>query len=94
MTYIFYDTETTGTETAIEQILHYAPIKTDDDFNELESFNVRCRIQPYTVPAPGALLVNRVRPVMLIDKNLPSHYEAIKQIRAKLLAWSPATFIG
>ena len=25
---------------------------------------------------------------------MPSHYEAIRQIRAKLLEWSPATFIG
>jgi exodeoxyribonuclease-1 len=94
MPYIFYDTETTGTETAFDQILQFAAIKTDDNLNELDSFNIRCRIQPYAVPSPEALLVTGVRPALLIDKNLPSHYEAIRLIRAKLMAWSPATFIG
>jgi exodeoxyribonuclease-1 len=94
MAYIFYDTETTGTETAFDQILQFAAIKTDDNLNELESFNIRCRIQPYAVASPGALLVNGVRPAMLIDEKFPSHYEAIRQIRGKLLAWSPAIFIG
>ena len=31
---------------------------------------------------------------MLTDPALPSHYEAIRQVQAKLLEWSPATFIG
>ncbi len=36
MPYVFYDTETTGTETAFDQILQFAAIKTDDDLNELD----------------------------------------------------------
>ncbi len=94
MPYVFYDTETTGTKVAFAQILQFAAIKTDDDLNELERFNVRCRLLPHIVPSPGALRVNRVTPAMLTDPALPSHYEAIVQIRAKLLEWSPATFIG
>jgi exodeoxyribonuclease-1 len=31
---------------------------------------------------------------MLTDPTLPSHFEAIGQIRAKMLEWYPATFIG
>ena len=31
---------------------------------------------------------------MLTDPTLPSHYEAVVQIRRKLLEWSPAIFIG
>ncbi len=34
MPYVFYDTETTGTEKAFDQILQFAAIKTDDDLNE------------------------------------------------------------
>jgi exodeoxyribonuclease-1 len=49
---------------------------------------------PYVVPSPGALLTTRVKPGDIISKNLPSHYEFIRTIRAKLLQWSPATFIG
>ena len=94
MPYVFYDTETTGTETAFDQILQFAAIRTDDSFNELERLNVRCRLLPHVVPSPGALRATRVTPAMLTDPSLPSHYEAIRQIRAKLLEWSPATFIG
>ncbi len=42
MPYVFYDTETTGTETAFDQILQFAAIKTDDDLNELDRFNIFC----------------------------------------------------
>ena len=91
---MFYDTETTGTETAFDQILQFAAIKTDDDLNELDRFDIRCRLLPHIVPAPGALRVTGVTPAMLTDPDLPSHYEMIRQIRAKLLEWSPATFIG
>jgi len=94
MPYVFYDTETTGTETAFDQILQFAAIKTDDDLNELDRFNIRCRLLPHVVPSPGALRATRVTPRMLLDPALPSHYEAIRQIRSKLIEWSPATFIG
>ena len=94
MPYVFYDTETTGTETAFDQILQFAVIRTDDDLNELGHLNIRCRLLPHIVPSPGALRATSVTPAMLTDPALPSHYEAIRQIRAKLLEWSPATFIG
>ena len=94
MPYIFYDTETTGTKTAFDQILQFAAIKTDDDLNELERFNIRCRLLPHIIPSPIALRVNRVTPAMLTDADLPSHYEMIREIRETLLRWSPATFVG
>ena len=94
MPYVFYDTETTGTETTFDQILQFAAIRTDDDLNELEQFEIRCRLLPHIIPSPIALRVTRVTPAMLTDPDLPSHYEMIRQIRDKLLQWSPATFIG
>ena len=94
MPYIFYDTETTGVETRFDQILQFAAIKTDDELNEIDSFEIRCRLLPHVVPSPGALMTTRVTPDMLVDKLLPSHYEAVRKIRATLSAWSPATFIG
>ena len=94
MTYVFYDTETTGTETAFDQILQFAAIRTDDDLRELGRFNIRCRLLPHIVPSPGALSATRVKPAMLTDPALPSYYDAIRQVQARLLEWSPATFIG
>src|SRR5579872_6635474 len=94
MQYVFYDTETTGLETEFDQILQFAAILTDDNFNELDHFNIRCQLLPHVVPGPKGLLKTRIAIATLIDKTLPTHYEAIRQIRDKLLAWSPAVFIG
>ncbi|WP_412174813.1 exonuclease domain-containing protein [Albidovulum marisflavi] len=40
---MFYDLETTGTSPAFDQPLQFTAIKTDDDFNEIERVNLRCR---------------------------------------------------
>ena len=94
MAFVFYDTETTGTETAFDQILQFAAIKTDDDFGELARFEIRCRLRPDVVPAPDALLTNRVSVALLTQPSLPTHYEAIVEIRKRLRSWSPAKFVG
>jgi exodeoxyribonuclease-1 len=94
MSLIFYDTETTGTNTYFDQILQFAAIRTDAKFNEIERFDIRCRLLPDVVPAPGAMRVMRVRVPQLTDPSLPSHYEMVQAVRAKLLSWSPALFIG
>ena len=94
MPYVFYDTETTGTATAFDQILQFAAIRTDDDLHELERFNIRCRLLPHIIPSPIALRLTHVTPTLLTDSALPSHYAMIRKIRDTLLAWSPATFIG
>jgi exodeoxyribonuclease-1 len=94
MKFVFYDTETTGTDTTFDQILQFAAILTDSDLNELDRFEIRCRLLPHVIPAPGALLATRVTPAMLTDPRLPSHYEMTLQIAAKLREWSPAIFTG
>lgn len=94
MGFVFYDTETTGTDTFYDQILQFAAIRTDAEVNEVDRFNIRCRIHPFIVPAPGAMKVTGVRCGQLVDPNLPSHYEMMRQIRAKLMSWSPSIFVG
>lgn len=94
MSFVFYDTETTGTETYFDQILQFAAIQTDDDLNIIDRFEIRCRILPHVVPAPGALRITGVSPIQLTNPSLPSHYEMVRAIRSKLLAWSPAMFLG
>lgn len=94
MGFVFYDTETTGTDTSFDQILQFAAIHTDPDLNELDRFEIRCRLLPGVVAAPGAMQVTGVRASQLSDQALPSHYEMMCRIREKLLEWSPSTFLG
>jgi exodeoxyribonuclease-1 len=94
MGFVFYDTETTGTDAAFDQILQFAAIHTDPEFNELERFEIRCRLLPHVVPSPSAMRVTKVTPESLFDLSLCSHYEMTCRVRSKLLSWSPALFIG
>lgn len=94
MGFVFYDTETTGTNTTFDQILQFAAIHTDDALNEIERFEIRCRIHPHMVPSPGAMRVTGIGVETLTDPTLPSHYEMMRAIREKMLSWSPAIFAG
>ncbi|WP_089719297.1 exonuclease domain-containing protein [Candidatus Entotheonella palauensis] len=94
MSFVFYDTETTGTHTAFDQILQFGAIRTDHELRELERFDIRCRLLPHVVPSPKALLTNGIDVQQLTDPALPSHYEMVRAIKAKLDAWSPAIFVG
>lgn len=94
MDYIFYDTETTGISPYFDQILQFAAIRTDSDFNELDRFEIRCQLQPHILANPGAMHVTRITAAELTNPNLPTHYDMIKAIREKLLSWQPAIILG
>lgn len=95
MTYIFYDTETTGKAPAFDQILQFAAIRTDAELNVLDTFNIRCRLLPYIVPSPGALLVTGTTVAAITTCPL-SHFEMMRQIHTKMHRWSEggAVFVG
>jgi exodeoxyribonuclease-1 len=94
MSLVFYDTETTGTETFFDQILQFAAIRTDADLNEIDRFEIRCRLLPHVVPAPGAMRVTGTTAAQLSNPMFPSHYEMVRAIRERLLSWSPSLFVG
>jgi exodeoxyribonuclease-1 len=94
MSLVFYDTETTGTETFFDQILQFAAIQTDEELNEIDRFEIRCRLLPHVVPAPGAMRVTGVKVSQLTDPSHPSHYAMVRSVCAKLESWSPALFLG
>jgi exodeoxyribonuclease-1 len=94
MGFVFYDTETTGISTDFDQILQFAAIHTDVDLNELDRLEIRCRLQPHVLPHPGALRVTGMTIEQVTDNALPCHYDMIRTVRAKLLSWSPAIFVG
>tara|TARA_R110002110_G_scaffold411122_2_gene635154 strand:- start:1241 stop:2599 length:1359 start_codon:yes stop_codon:yes gene_type:complete len=93
MTYIFYDTETTGLNSAFDQILQFAAIVTDDDFSIVEEVNLRGRRRPFILPSPGALMVTGITPADFENAPL-SHYELVTEIRTLIDHYSPAVLVG
>ena len=94
MSFVFYDTETTGVATAFDQILQFAATHTDADLNVLERIDLRCQLQPHVVPHPGALRVTGMTIAQVTEAARPTHYDMMRTLRAKLLEWSPAIFVG
>lgn len=94
MTFAFYDLETTGISPAFDQPLQFAAILTDDAFREIERVNLRCRIAPHIIPSPWALAVTGLRPVQLLDPNLPNLFEFTQDIADVIQRWSPAKWTG
>lgn len=94
MSFVFFDTETTGLKRGFDQILHFAAIRTDANLNEVAHFEARARLQPHVLPHPSALRTNGLPIEWLTDTNLPSHYAMVSDIRRTLMSWSPAVFVG
>lgn len=92
--FAFYDFETTGTSPKYDQPIQFAAILTDDDFNQIERVNIRCRLSPHIIPAPWALAVTGVTPETLTDPNLPSWFEFSQTLRETISRWAPATWTG
>ena len=92
--FVFYDFETTGTSPAFDQPLQFAAILTDDDFNQVERVDIRCRLSPHILPAPWAMVVTGVTPEMIEDPNLPSWFDFSHQISGLIKRWAPATWTG
>ncbi len=92
--YVFYDTETTGLDKDFSQILQIALVFTDDNLNILSTKKVECRVSPWTVASPGALLTTGFIPDDLKNNKL-SHYEMMREVDtwARSQHW-PVLFVG
>ncbi len=93
MRYVFFDTETSGSHVRYDQILQYAAVVTDGDFNEIEAVDIRSARLPFIVPHPKALEVTHITPQMLEQADY-SAYEFARHIHQKLSQWGPAIFTG
>ena len=58
LSFVFFDTETTGLKHGFDQIVHFAAIRTDANLNEIERFEARSRLLPHVLPHPAALRTN------------------------------------
>lgn len=94
MNYVFFDLETSSRDHKFGQILEFAGILCNDNFQILdEPFVLKSRLIEGTIPEVGALLVTNTTPQMLKKRNL-SHYDMIKQILKISTKWSPAIWTG
>jgi exodeoxyribonuclease-1 len=91
--FIFYDFETSSSNKHWGQIIQIGAILTNDNLEELDRFDARCRLSPGIIPEAMALIVNKSSPKMLKSSNL-SHYEMIRQFVEILKKWGKATYIG
>ncbi len=94
MSFVFYDTETTGLKPEFDQIVQLAAIKTDHNLNIVDTFQASSRLDPHINPSPPALCVNGLGIADLLDPAKPSHYIMACQINDKFLSWSPSIFAG
>ena len=91
--FVFYDFETSSSNKYWDQIIQIGAVLTNDNLDELDRFDLRCRLNPGVIPSAMALLVNKSTPHMLKNSNV-SHYEMIRQFVETLKRWGKATYVG
>ena len=91
--FLFYDFETSSSNKAWGQIIEIGAILTDDDLNELDRFEAKCRLAPGVIPEAMSLIVSNTTPKRLKETNL-SHYQMVRQFVEKLKKWGKTTYIG
>ena len=83
---VFYDFETCSSNVSYGQIIQAAAILVNDNFQELDRYEGRCRLSPGIIPEAMALIVNKTTPKILKETNL-SHYTMIRQLTTKFNLW-------
>ena len=91
--FVFYDFETSSSNKYWGQIIQIGAVLTNDNLQELDRFEARCKLNPGIIPEAMALIVNQTTPKMLVGANL-SHYQMIRQFVDTLKKWGKATYIG
>lgn len=76
--YLFYDIETSGLNKCFDQVLQFAAIRTDLEFNEIERHEILVKLKPDTIPSPQAILVHQLPFEQL--KTGMCEYEAMREI--------------
>jgi len=91
--FIFYDLETCSSNVSYGQIIQVAAVLVNDDFQELDRYEGRCKLSPGIIPEAMALIVNKTSPKVLKETNL-SHYQMIREMLEKFNQWKNSIFIG
>lgn len=76
--YLFYDIETSGLNKCFDQVLQFAAIRTDEEFNEIDRYEYLLKLNSDTIPHPQALITHRISLSSLKDGL--SEFAAISNI--------------
>ena len=90
---VFYDLETCSSNVSYGQIIQVAAVLVNDDFQELDRYEGRCKLSPGIIPEAMALIVNKTSPKVLKETNL-SHYQMIREMLEKFSQWKNSIFFG
>ncbi len=93
MTYIVYDFESTGTDVRFDQPTQFAAVVLDDNFNEIDSIDIRAKRLAGVIPAPGALATTGITGEQL-DSEQQTHYDMMRQISEFIGKHTPAEVYG
>lgn len=77
-TYLFYDIETSGLNKCFDQVLQFAAVRTDLNFNELERYNIFIKLNPDVIPSPTAMLIHQITLAQIQSGSC--EYEAMRKI--------------
>lgn len=76
--FLFYDIETTGLNKSFDQIIQFAAIRTDSDFNEISRHEYFIKLNPDIIPNPYALITHQI-PISQIQLG-EAEYEVMLKI--------------
>ena len=93
MNYVFYDFETSGLNKDFDQILQIGAVLVDESFQIKDKMDISCRLKKNIIPAPEALLINKIS-IDQLKSHKVSHYYLVEELRQKFEEWSPACFVG
>lgn len=77
-TYLFYDLETSGLNKCFDQVMQFAAIRTNEQFEEIERHEFFVKLNPDVAPHPDALITHRVS-IKQANEGV-AEYEAITKI--------------
>uniref|UniRef100_A0A2A4T4Q7 Exodeoxyribonuclease I n=1 Tax=SAR324 cluster bacterium TaxID=2024889 RepID=A0A2A4T4Q7_9DELT len=76
--YLFYDIESSGLNKAFDQVMQFAAIRTDMEFNELERHNFYVQLRPDVIISPQASITHHISIADCMDGLC--EFEAIQKV--------------
>ncbi len=93
MNLAIWDIESSGASTDWSSIIEIGGVLVDENFKEIDRFNLRCSLPEGEIFQAMALIVNRTSIKQLTKTNL-SHYQMLGEVEKIFKKWSPAIFLG
>ena len=97
MNLAIWDIESSSASTDWASIIEIGGVLVNENFKEIDRFNLRAKLPEGEIPQAAALLVNRTTVKQLTQTNL-SHYQLLSEVERVFTHWSkkwgPIIFLG